>query len=57
MSENDGMMVSGNDSETSLNNRLPGEYQLALLIADMNASEFLDEIGVKIDDWWIKRDS
>ncbi len=57
MSEDGGMTVSGSDSETSLNNRLPGEYQLALLIADMNASEFLDELGVKIDDWWTRRDA
>jgi hypothetical protein len=56
MSEDGGMTVSGSDSETWLNNRLPGEYQLALLIADMNASEFLDELGVKIDDWWTRRD-
>jgi hypothetical protein len=56
MSEDGGLTVTGSDSETSLNHRLPGEYQLALLIADMNASEFLDELGVKIDDWWTRRD-
>ena len=57
MSEDGGMTVSGSDSDSSLNHRLPGEYQLALLIADMNASEFLDELGVKIDDWWTRRDA
>lgn len=56
MSEDGGLTVTGTDSETSLNHRLPGEYQLALLIADMNTSEFLDELGVKIDDWWTRRD-
>ena len=56
MSEDGGLTVTGCESETSLNHRLPGEYQLALLIADMNASEFLDELGVKIDDWWTRRD-
>ena len=56
MSEDGGVTVTGGDSEITLNHRLPGEYQLALLIADMNASEFLDELGVKIDDWWTRRD-
>ena len=56
MSADGGITVSGSEAETSLNHRLPGEYQLALLIADMNASEFLDELGVKIDDWWTRRD-
>ncbi len=56
MSEDGGLTVTGCESEISLNHRLPGEYQLALLIADMNSSEFLDELGVKIDDWWTRRD-
>jgi DNA-binding CsgD family transcriptional regulator len=56
LSGDGGLTVTGNYSEFSLNNRLPGEYQLALLIADRNASDFLDELGVKIDDWWTRRD-
>jgi len=56
LSGDGGLTVTGNSSELSLNNRLPGEYQLALLIADRNASDFLDELGVKIDDWWTRRD-
>lgn len=55
LSDDNGMTVSGGRSENSINNRLPGEYQLALLIADMNASEILDEVGDRIDDWWAKR--
>ena len=55
LSDDNGMTVSGGRSENSVNNRLPGEYQLALLIADMNASEILDEVGDRIDDWWAKR--
>ena len=55
LSDDEGMTVSGGKSENSLNHRLPGEYQLALLIADMYASEILDEIGDRIDDWWAKR--
>jgi len=56
LSGDGGLTVTGNNSEFSLNNRLPGEYQLALLIADRNASDFLDELGVKIDDWWTRRE-
>jgi hypothetical protein len=49
------MTVNGGNSDNGLNNRLPGEYQLALSIADMYASEILDEVGDRIDDWWAKR--
>jgi hypothetical protein len=55
LSDDDGMTVNGGISDNGLNNRLPGEYQLALSIADMYASEILDEVGDRIDDWWAKR--
>jgi hypothetical protein len=55
LSDDDGLTVNGGSSENSLNNKLPGEYQLALSIADMYASEILDEVGDRIDDWWVKR--
>ena len=56
LSKDGGLTVKGNSAESYLNNRLPGEYQLGLLIADLNASEILDEVGDRIDDWWLRRD-
>ena len=56
LSNDNGLTVKGNSTETHLNHRLPGEYQLGLLIADLNASEILDEVGDRIDDWWLRRD-
>ena len=56
LSKDGGLTVKGNSSETHLNHSLPGEYQLGLLIADLNASEILDEIAERIDDWWLHRE-
>jgi len=56
LSKDGGLTVKGNTSERYLNHRLPGEYQLGLLIADLNASEILDDIAERIDDWWLRRE-
>lgn len=56
LSKDGGLTVKGNSAESYLNHKLPGEYQLGLLIADLNASEILDEIAERIDDWWLRRD-
>ena len=55
LSTDGGFTVSGCESEISMNHRLIGKFQLGLRLADLHASDLLDEISDKVDDWWIQR--